>query len=100
MTKIKFLSSKSFPSGEGGDVSIDTNQSIKMAKLKVLWQESGRRGVCRRRGGMGSSQGKLPGGGVTWAKSLKDDEGEMGEISKGRRVLQAEGGAQIDNWRG
>lgn len=36
MTKIKFLSSKSFPSGEGGDVSIDTNQSIKMAKLKVL----------------------------------------------------------------
>ena len=31
------------------------------------------------------------------AKSLKDDEGEMGEVSKGRGAFRAEGGAQIDN---
>ena len=51
-----------------------------------------RRQVCQAKNGE-----KLPGGGVTGAKSLKDDEGEMGEVSKGRGAFQAEGGAQIDN---
>lgn len=39
-------------------------------------------------------------GKASWRRchlSLKDDEGEMGEISEGRRAFQAEGGAQIDN---
>lgn len=48
----------------------------------MLWEpKSGSR--CRRRDGIGSNQGKLPGRGFTRAEPLKDN-GWSGEIVKGR----------------